>query len=183
MPDLIPEEIPQARVIAYVKALARGNGKDPPPYDPGATIGDFWQAASEMIAQRPVAPFEVHSVHFAFPSGKAIQLVDPAVNQPNPNQPVTIGATPEWVVNGRNELAAYVRGTRPNLRIVFRGTPLANGTYTVGAGGSSLQVTERQVTLDFDPVTRLSVPEEFQAAIGSQVSNARLARHLPQYFV
>src|SRR5262245_10826930 len=104
MPDLIPEEIPQARVIAYFKALARGNGKGPPPYDPVAASGDFWQAAGEVIAQRPVAPFEVYSVHFDFPGGQAIQLVDPAVSQPNLNQPVTVGATPEWFVNGRNEL-------------------------------------------------------------------------------
>src|SRR5215472_13898738 len=129
MQDLTPEDLSQARVIAYFKALARGNGKDPPPYDPGAAIGDFLQAAGEVIAQRPIdpsggvaeatatrlrPPFEVHSVHFDFPGGQAIPLVDPVINQPNPNQPVTIGATPEWVVNGRNELAAYVRGTRPD---------------------------------------------------------------------
>lgn len=52
MPDLTPEEIPQAQKIAYLKSLARGNGKDPPLYDPRAAIGDFWQAAGEVIAHR-----------------------------------------------------------------------------------------------------------------------------------
>src|SRR5438034_743582 len=80
------------------------------------------QVASSAAPVSP-APFEVYSVHFDFPGGQAVRLVDPAINQPNPNQPVTIGATPEWVVNVRNELAAYVSGTRPDLRVVFRATP------------------------------------------------------------
>ena len=45
MPDLTPEELPQAQKIAYQKSLARGNGQDPPPYHPEASVGDFWQAA------------------------------------------------------------------------------------------------------------------------------------------
>jgi hypothetical protein len=74
------------------------------------------------------APFEVQSVHFQFQGSQAIKLVDPATNQPNPHQPITIGATPEWVRGGRNELAAYVRGTRPEVRVVFHGMPADNGT-------------------------------------------------------
>jgi hypothetical protein len=56
------------------------------------------------------------------------------------------------VAGGRNELAAYVRSTRPSLRVVFRATPAANGTYTVGADGTPFQVAEQAVALDFDPV-------------------------------
>lgn len=52
MADLIPEEIPLAQQIAYQKSLARGNGQTPPPYNPEATVGDFWQAAGEVIALR-----------------------------------------------------------------------------------------------------------------------------------
>jgi hypothetical protein len=58
MRDLIPEEIPLAQRIAYQKFLARGNGQDPPPSDPEATVGEFWQAAGEVIGRRgqPGAP-------------------------------------------------------------------------------------------------------------------------------
>ena len=103
------------------------------------------------------APFEVYSVHFDFPGGQAIRLKDPDTDQ-------FIGITPEWVATGRNELAAYVRGTRPHLRVVFRGTPAADGSYTIGAGGAPLQMVERQVALVFHPATGLSGPEVFHAA-------------------
>jgi hypothetical protein len=97
----------------------------------------------------PVAPFEVYSVHFDFPGGQAIKLRDPITDQ-------FIGMTPEWEAGGRNELAAYVRSTRPELIVVFRGTPGAGGTYTVGADGILFPVQERQVTLAFDVGTGLS---------------------------
>jgi hypothetical protein len=57
-----------------------------------------------------VAPFEVFSVHFDFPNGgDAIKLKDPDTDR-------FLGDTPEWVAATRNELAAYVRGARPNAR-------------------------------------------------------------------
>ena len=108
------------------------------------------------------APFEVYSVHFQFQGGQAIKLVDPAANQPNPHQPVTIGAMPEWVRGARNELAAYVRGTRLDVRVGFRGTPADDGTYRVGADGTPFQVEERSVTLAFDPASGLSAPQVFR---------------------
>ncbi|WP_437230206.1 tetratricopeptide repeat protein [Planctomicrobium sp. SH661] len=58
MPDLIPEEQPLAQQIAFEKCLARGGGPNGP-YDPEAAVGDFWQAAGELIARRgqhPAAP-------------------------------------------------------------------------------------------------------------------------------
>jgi hypothetical protein len=112
------------------------------------------------------APFEVQSVHFQFQGSQAIRLVDPTTNQPNPLQPITLGVTPEWVRGVRNALAAYVRGTRPDVRAVFRGMPADNGTYTVGADGTPFQVEERSVTLAFDPVTGLSAPQVFRARNG-----------------
>ncbi len=52
MPDLAREEHALAQKLAYEKSLARGNGKEPPPFNPEASVGDFWQAAGEVIAQR-----------------------------------------------------------------------------------------------------------------------------------
>lgn len=55
------------------------------------------------------APFQVHSVHFDFPGGQAIRLRNHATD-------LVLGLTPEWDTSGRNELAAYVRGTNETLR-------------------------------------------------------------------
>ncbi len=104
-----------------------------------------------------VAPFQVYSVHFDFAGGQAIRLRDPATNQ-------FIGASPEWLAAGRDELAAYVRATRPEIQVVFRGLPAADGTYTVGADGTPVQVEERQVTLAFNVGTGLSSPVVFRAS-------------------
>jgi hypothetical protein len=98
------------------------------------------------------APFEVHSVHFDFPGGEAIKLRDPVSDQ-------FVGANPEWVAAPpRSEPAAYVRDTRASLRVVFRGHPATNGTYSVGAGGAPVQIDERWVDLIFDPATGRSNP-------------------------
>jgi hypothetical protein len=105
----------------------------------------------------------VYSVHFQFPTSRAIQLVDPAVVQLNQQQPVTLGASPEWVALTRNETAAYVRGEKPTVRVVFRGSPAADGEYSVGADGSFLQMKEMRLTLTFDPTTGLSAPVDFKA--------------------
>jgi hypothetical protein len=52
MPNLPPDEHPKAQKLAYLRSLARGNGQNSPPYDPEAAVGDFWQAAGEVIAKR-----------------------------------------------------------------------------------------------------------------------------------
>jgi len=97
------------------------------------------------------APFQVHSVHFDFPGGQAIRLRNHATD-------LVLGLTPEWDTSGRNELAAYARGTSPQLRVIFHGTPAANGSYTVGAEGTHSDLTEQQVDLVFDVATGLSQP-------------------------
>jgi hypothetical protein len=112
---------------------------------------------------KPCPPFEVYSVHFEFPGGDAIKLVDPATDQPITSWPATLGETPEWVITGRNELAAYVRNTRPRVRVVFRGDPGTQGTFTVGACGTLFRIEERQATLAFTAADGLSAPEIFQA--------------------
>ncbi len=110
------------------------------------------------VANPPPAPFEVHSVHFNYPGGQAVKLRDPANDQ-------VVGATPEWVRGSRNAIAAYVRATRPQLRVVFQGTTAANGNYVVGATGTLFQLEERTVSLVFDVVTGLSNPEDFHADV------------------
>ncbi len=52
MPNLTPDEHPRAQELAYLTSLARGHGQNPPAYDPEAAVGDFWQAAGEVIAER-----------------------------------------------------------------------------------------------------------------------------------
>jgi hypothetical protein len=111
--------------------------------------------SSETGPALPSAPFQIESIHFDFPGGRAINLRDPVSDQ-------LIGSSPEWVRGTRNESAAYVRGIRPSLRAVFRGKPSANGQYTVGADGTLIQVEERSVSLTFDPSTGLSEPEVFE---------------------
>jgi hypothetical protein len=102
------------------------------------------------------APLEVYSVHFAFPGGQAIKLRDHVTDH-------LVGTSPEWVVASRNELVAYVRGTRPEMQVVFHGTPAANGRYRMGANGPLFQVEERDVTLVFDLASGFSTPETFRA--------------------
>ena len=119
---------------------------------------------SVLIPAATQGPFEVCSIHFDFRGGHAIELRDPATDRP-------IGASPEWVAGGRDETSAYLRATRLDLRIVFRGTPAADGEYVVGADGTLFQMEERRVKLTFDSGTALSNPEVFRArqALPNQV--------------
>jgi hypothetical protein len=121
-----------------------------------AAFAMFGGFAVALLPWRTTAPFGLHSIHFNFPGGQAIELRDPATDQP-------VAADPEWIVGIRNETAAYVRGLRPQMRVVFRGTPGTGGTYTIGADGTPFQVEERQVALNFHTVTGLSEPEWFRA--------------------
>jgi len=116
-------------------------------------------SALSPVANPPSAPFKVHSVHFDFPGSQAVKLKDPATDQ-------FVGAAPEWVQGSRNALAAYVRATRPELRVVFQGPATANGHYVVGATGTLFQIEERAVSLAFDAITGLSSPEAFRADTG-----------------
>ncbi|WP_088255568.1 hypothetical protein [Fimbriiglobus ruber] len=57
MADLSPDEIAAAQQLAYQKSLTRSQ-HSPPPYDPEAVTGDFWQAAGDVIARRPGSTME-----------------------------------------------------------------------------------------------------------------------------
>jgi len=52
MANLPPDEHQEAQKLAYLKSLARGNGRNPPPYNLEAAVGDFCQAAGEVTAKR-----------------------------------------------------------------------------------------------------------------------------------
>ncbi len=111
--------------------------------------------SSPSSSQR--APFEVHSIHFSFPGSPAIGLKDPATDD-------YVSIAPEWTANPpRDEPAAYVRGVRPPLWVVFRGSPAADGTYTIGGAGALVEVDEGSVSLTFDAHSGLSAPIRFQA--------------------
>jgi hypothetical protein len=101
------------------------------------------------------APYQVHTVHFAFPGSQAIRLREHSDNG-------FVGVVPEWSAGPpRNDLVAYVRASQPVIRVVFRGAPGANGTYAVGADGAPSQVAEQQVSLVFDPASGLSQALDF----------------------
>lgn len=51
MPDLTPKEILLAQQIAFRKSLTRGDGQNPPSYNPEAAVGDFLEAAGEVSAR------------------------------------------------------------------------------------------------------------------------------------
>jgi hypothetical protein len=68
MSELTPQEHALAQKLAYAKSLTRGGGKIPLPFDAEASVGDFWQAAGEAIAQRGV---QAKAVQF-----RASQFID-----------------------------------------------------------------------------------------------------------
>ena len=78
-----------------------------------------------MAASAP-APFALQSVAFAFPANPgAIPLRDPA-------SLAFLGDQPEWNAAGRSVPAAFVRGTRPSVRVVFAlatGQPIPKGVW------------------------------------------------------
>src|SRR4029077_6359296 len=113
----------------------------------------------DALASVRRAAFEVHSIHFDFPGGQAIRLRDPASDD-------FLGASAEWVANPpREELVAYVRATRPHIRVVFRGSPAANSTHVSGAHGIAFGVDEQAVALSFDPVSGLSQAVQFRLRV------------------
>ena len=108
----------------------------------------------------PPAPFSLHSVAFAYPGNRAaIALRSPATDR-------LVGAEPEWLAGRRSAVAAYVRGARPTVRVVF--TRSARGprrlTCTIGADGEDGPgIAPRNVTLRFG-ADGLSQPLDFAVA-------------------
>ena len=111
-----------------------------------------------MAASAP-APFALQSVAFAFPANPgAIPLRDPA-------SLAFLGDQPEWNAAGRAVPVAFVRGTRPSVRVVFAlatGQPIPKGVWRIGARGKSGPgITERELALVFDSGGQTG-PLEFQ---------------------
>jgi hypothetical protein len=119
-----------------------------------------------MSGQPPAAaPFQIHSIRFNFTGGHPVESKDRAILLRDHVTDDFLGANaPEWVT-GRlhNEPAAYVRATRPHVRVVFRGSPAADGEYGILADGHALEVAEARVRLTFDPATNLCAPVDLRA--------------------
>jgi hypothetical protein len=99
---------------------------------------------------------EVYSVGFGFEGSEAIPLHDPVTDQP-----VATALEPEWIRGRKSAPAAYVRGARPRVEVVFfmnqatgNGSYTLGGTYYVGAVGSGGGVAEQKVELAWNDATR-----------------------------
>jgi hypothetical protein len=102
----------------------------------------------------PNPPFEVHSIEFNTRGGKALRLKHHETNTAVP--------TPEYILGGRNEPAAYVGGTLPKIRVVLRKLPAyVAGPYAIGATGSLGGIRRKTVTPSFGG-GGLSSPIEFE---------------------
>lgn len=110
------------------------------------------------MPRAPGTAFQLHSIAFAFPGNPgAIPLRDPKTAR-------FLGDTPEWNAAGRNVAAAFVRGSRPRLRVRFVRTssnPRFAGTMVIGARSrNGPAVAERRVRLRFD-AKGVSAPVDF----------------------
>ncbi len=104
-------------------------------------------------------PFTISSIAFAFPGSRhVIPLRDP-------NTLGFLGDEPEWTAAGRRGVAAFVRGKRPVIRVVFaRGDPStpSGRTWRIkakGQGGPG--IATQSVKLEFDD-RGLSGPHEMR---------------------
>ncbi len=102
--------------------------------------------------------FQLHSIAFAFPGNRGtIPLRDPRTSR-------FLGDTPEWNAEGRSVAVAFVRGSRPRLRVCFardRINPGAGGPVTVGARSrNGPGVAEQRMRLRFGK-TGISAPVDF----------------------
>lgn len=94
--------------------------------------------------QPGAAPFEVESIQFHYDGSNAIPLKDHVTDN-------YLSAQPEWIASTRDEPAAYVRGTTPKIKVVFRKKSgyTAGATYAVGAIGNRGGVRRKDVTPTF----------------------------------
>lgn len=89
------------------------------------------------------APFEVYSIQFNYDSSSAVSLKDSVTD-------AFVHSQPEWIKSTRDEPAAYVRSTRPHIKVVFRKiTSSVTGTYAIGAIGNLGGIRRKDVSLTF----------------------------------
>jgi hypothetical protein len=101
-------------------------------------------------------PFTVHSIAFAWRGNPdAIPLRSPATDR-------LVGIEPEWMAGRRSAVAAYVRGARPTIRVVFARSPGAGRVVDcrIAAEGDP-GVAECAAALTFGP-DGLSAPVTFR---------------------
>jgi DNA-binding beta-propeller fold protein YncE len=100
-------------------------------------------------------PFEVYSIRFNYDESEAISLKDHVTDD-------YIHNDPEWIKGTRNEPAAYVRGTLPHIKVVFRKLPgFVSGSHAIGAIGNLGGVCRKDVTPTFHP-SGLTDPIDFK---------------------
>jgi DNA-binding beta-propeller fold protein YncE len=100
-------------------------------------------------------PLEVDSIHFNYDGSQAISLKDHVTDD-------FIQVKPEWIKGSRNEPVAYVQGTLPHIRVVFRTLPgFVGGTYAISAIGNLGGVRRKDVTPNFHP-SGLTDPIDFE---------------------
>ena len=110
-----------------------------------------------MPAKQPA--LSIASVQFCFAGNPAVIPL---------RDPVTLayrGETPEWTSSGARHPAAFVGGSRPGVRVVFRqgsGLDASGGTWSIGARGANGHgLVERTVRLEFG-AGGLSQPVDFR---------------------
>lgn len=146
-------------------------------YEPGqgASSAPLPAAGPARISRRtslePRLPslFTPHSIAFAWAGSRdAIPLRSPATDR-------LVGAEPEWIAGRRSAVAAYVRGARPAVRVVFARAPGGRREVAcrIGADGAP-GIAERTVSLRFGP-DGLSAPVTFRLAhrLGTRLGIAR----------
>ena len=110
------------------------------------------------MPRTPGTAFQLHSIAFAFPGNPgAIPLRDPRTSR-------FLGDTPEWNAEGRNVAAAFVRGSRPRVRVRFSrdpSNPRPAGPLSIGARCSNGPgLTRKQVRVRFN-ARGVSAPVDF----------------------
>jgi hypothetical protein len=125
---------------------------------------------------------EVYSVRFDFEGSGAISLRDPRTDAP-----ITTHREPEWIRDERSEPAAYVRGTQPEIEVVFFLVGASGGTYLIGAEGPNGGVAEQRVELVWDNAAvhtsraGMSKPVRFKLARPLPDAIGTIALHLSWY--
>ncbi|HET8633164.1 MAG TPA: hypothetical protein VFL88_03395 [Gemmatimonadales bacterium] len=91
-------------------------------------------------------PFHIHSIAFAYPGNRdAIALRAPATDR-------LLSEHAEWIRQERSAPAAYVRGARPHIRVVFRrerGPSKVTAVIGARATGNAVDIEPRRVRLAF----------------------------------
>ena len=131
-----------------------------------------------MRASAASPPFQLHSIAFAFPGNRGtIPLRDPRTSR-------FLGDTPEWNADGRSVAVAFVRGSRPRVRVCFSrqsNNPGATGPVAVGARSrNGPGVAEQPLRLRFDS-TGISAPEDFELSSPVHSMVGRIDHELAWY--